>query len=191
MPMRMKTLAAFGRRFTGTILPLAVLLFVAGRAHAASGEIVPAFGITKPVDGGDAKMSGNLALRGHPLPMLMTEIGAGYRTESRFDDQLKIRQWPITASLYLSPPNSIVYGGAGVGWYHSTFDYQESTGIPDETTQQFGVHLGGGFQVPLGARAGVDLNGRYVMLRDQQSHLVPEKFNPDFWTTQLGLSFKF
>jgi len=191
MPLRMMTLATSGRRFMGSILPLAVFLLVPSLAHAASGEIVPALGITKPVDGGDAKMSGNLALRGHPLPMLMTEIGAGYRTESRFDDQLKVRQWPITASLYLSPPNSIVYGGAGVGWYHSTFDYAETTGIPDETKQQFGVHLGGGFQVPLGEKAGVDLNGRYVMLSDQQSHLIPEKFNPNFWTTQLGLSFRF
>ena len=29
------------------------------------------------------------------------------------------------------------------------------------------------------------------MMRDQQSHLIPEKFNPDFWTTALGLALKF
>jgi len=191
MPKRMMTLATSGRRLTGAILPAVLSLLVVASAHAG-GEIVPSFGITKPVDGDDnAKMSGGLALRSHPLPLLMTEIGASYRSESRFNDQLHVRQWPITASLYLAPPTSIVYGGAGVGWYHSTFDYQESTGVPDETKQQFGVHLGGGFQVPLGEKAGVDLNGRYVMLRDQQSHLIPEKFNPDFWTTQLGLAIKF
>src|SRR5262252_2327103 len=191
MPKRMRTLATFGRRITGAILPLLIVLCFTPRAHAG-GEIVPSFGITKSTDGNaDAKMSGGLALRGHPLPLLMDEIGVGYRSESRFNDQLHVRQWPVTASLYLAPPTSIVYAGAGVGWYHSTFDYAENTGVPDETKQQFGVHLGGGFQVPIGPTVGLDLNGRYVMLRDQQSHLIPEKFSPDFWTTTVGLAIKF
>jgi opacity protein-like surface antigen len=187
----MRTLATFGQSLTGVILPLLLALCFAARAHA-SGEIVPSLGITKSTDGNaDAKMSGNLALRGHPLPILMDEIGVGYRSESRSNDQLHIRQWPVTASLYLSPPNSIVYAGAGVGWYHSTYDYAENTGIPDETKQQFGVHLGGGFQIPVGPTVGLDLNGRYVMFQDQQSHLIPETFSPNFWTTSLGLAFKF
>ena len=59
------------------------------------------------------------------------------------------------------------------------------------TKQNFGVHVGGGFQIPLAPSAAVDLGGRYVMLRDQESHLIPEKFNPDFWVTQLGLAIKF
>jgi opacity protein-like surface antigen len=97
--------------------------------------------------------------------------------------------WPVTASLYLRPVPAL-YAGAGVGWYHTTFDYASGVPLADETHQDFGVHVGGGFQVPLGAGAAVDLNGRYVMLRDQDSHLVPEKFNPDFWTTSIGLAFK-
>jgi opacity protein-like surface antigen len=191
MPKRMRTLATFGHRITAAILPLLLVLCSTPRAHAG-GEIVPSFGITKSTDGNpDAKTSVGLVLRGHPLPLLMDEVGVGYRSESRFNDQLHVRQWPVTASLYLSPPTSIVYGGAGVGWYHSTYDYAENTGVPDETKQQFGVHLGGGFQIPVGPSVGLDLNGRYVMLRDQQSHLIPEKFSPNFWTTSLGLAFKF
>jgi opacity protein-like surface antigen len=192
MPLRMKLLITRGRGLTGAIL-LPVLLLVAGAGVArAGGEVVPSFGVTKSVDGNaDAKMSGGLALRGHPLPLLMDEIGVGYRSESRYNDQLHLRQWPVTASLYLAPPTSIVYAGAGVGWYHSTYDYAEFTGIPSETKQQFGVHPGGGFQVPVGPSVGLDLSGRYVMLRDQQSHLVPQKFDPDFWTTSLGLAIKF
>jgi hypothetical protein len=149
-------------------------------------------GVSKPVDGdGNAKLSGGLAIRGNLLPILMTEIGVGYRSEERFGDQLNVRQWPITASLYVAPGSSVVYAGGGAGWYHTSYDYKDNSVFPDETKQQFGVHLGGGFQVPLGTRAGVDLNGRYVMMRDQKSHLIPEKFNPDFWTTSLGLAIKF
>jgi len=190
--MRRRTMRpASGRVWTGAILTLLLLHLGAPRAHAA-GEIVPSLGVTKPVDGdGNAKMSGNLALRGHLLPILMTEVGVGYRSEERFDDQLKIRQWPVTASVYLAPPSSILYAGAGAGWYHTSYDYKDNTLFQDETRQQFGVHLGGGLQVPLGSHAGVDLNGRYVMMRDQKAKLIPEKFDPDFWTTSLGLAIKF
>ena len=172
------------------------LLLVVGYAMvmvpvARAGEIVPSIGLTRAIDGGeDAKAFGGLALRGNLTPLFMTEIGVSYRSESRFNDQLKVRMWPITASLYLKPM-PMLYAGGGVGWYQTTFDYAESVPFKDETKQEFGVHLGGGVQVPLGSRAGIDLGGRYVMMRQQQSHLIPDHFNPDFWTTSIGLAIKF
>ena len=190
MRWRAMRLATRGRVWTGAILTL-LLLHLSAPHSIAAGEIIPSLGVTKPVDGGDAKLSGNLALRGHLLPILMTEVGVGYRSEDRFDDQLHIRQWPITASVYLSPPSSVIYAGAGAGWYHTSFDYEDDLLFEDETKQEFGVHLGGGLQIPLGGHAGLDLNGRYVMMRDQEAKLVPEKFDPDFWTTTLGLAIKF
>jgi opacity protein-like surface antigen len=177
-----------GRVALGVFLSLAVLTL--GARAAGAGEIVPSLGVTKTVNGDvDAKMYGGVAFRADLLPMVRTEIGAAYRSESRYGDRLKLRQWPITASLYLAPVRGL-YAGGGVGWYHTTYDYASSVPVQDETHQQFGVHLGGGLQVPLGERVGVDLNGRYVMLRDQQSHLVPEKFDPDFWQTSVGLAFR-
>lgn len=171
------------------VAAVAVLALAAGTAAAA--EFVPSIGLTKPVDGGnDTKVLVGLALRDNLAPLLKGEIGVAYRSESRYDGQLEVRSWPVTASLYLTPVPAL-YGGAGVGWYQTTFDY--SSDLPlvrDETKQLFGVHVGGGMQVPLAAAA-LDLNGRYVMLRDQQSRLVPEKFDPDFWTLSLGLAFKF
>ena len=170
------------------ILVLVPLFFRFRLAHA--GEIVPWVGITKSVHG-DANVTTaeGLALRGNLLPLIQTEIGVGYRSESRFDDQLKVRMWPVTASIY-ARPLPLFYAGGGVGWYHITFDYANSLPFKDETKQEFGVHLGGGLQVPLAPRVGLDLNGRYVMMRDQQDRLVPGKFDPDFWTTSLGLAIK-
>jgi opacity protein-like surface antigen len=80
---------------------------------------------------------------------------------------------------------------AGVGWYQTSFDYADRTGLPNSTSTNFGIHVGGGLEVPIAPAVGLDLNGRYVMLRDQESHLIPEKFNPDFWTTSVGLAIKF
>ena len=165
------------------------LALLAGIQVARAGEIVPSVGLTRTVDGGDKTTpSVNLAVRGNLGPV-MPEIAVGYRTENRGPDQFR-RIWPVTASLYLTPI-PMLYAGAGVGWYHTTIDYTDAVGIPDETRQDFGVHLGGGLQVPLGTKAGLDLGGRYVMMQDQEDHLVPGTFDPDYWMTTLGLAIKF
>ncbi|HVP70575.1 MAG TPA: outer membrane beta-barrel protein [Gemmatimonadaceae bacterium] len=174
------------------MIALLLLIAVAGAVRTVrAAEIIPSYGLTQSTDSNaDTKSMVGLALRGNLFPMLQTEIGVGYRSESRYDGNLHVRMWPVTASLYANPFQTI-YAGAGVGWYQTTFDYSNNLLIPDETKQNFGVHVGGGFQIPLAPSAAVDLGGRYVMLRDQESHLIPEKFNPDFWVTQLGLAIKF
>jgi opacity protein-like surface antigen len=166
---------------------VAALILWAGPSRSA--QIIPSLGITKPVDGGgDANTYGGLAFRTALAPLLSTEVGVAYRTESRYGGNLAVRSWPVTASLYLTPVPSL-YAGAGVGWYQTTFDYSSQIPLADQTSQQFGVHVGGGVQVPLASALAVDLGGRYVMMRDQSSHLVPEHFNPDFWMLSLGLAF--
>lgn len=180
------------RAVVGALLFLVILLV--GVQLANAGEIIPGIGLTKSVDGSeDPKVFGSLGFRTGLLPFLKSEVGIAYRSESRFDEALKLRMWPVTASLWVTPLPAI-YAGAGVGWYNITYDYDQDRipfPVSDETKQEFGVHVGGGLMVPIGPSAGLDLNGRYVMLRDQESHLVPEKFNPDFWTSTLGLAIRF
>jgi hypothetical protein len=166
-------------------------LLAAGVQVAQSAELVPAYGWSKPTDSdATSKGFGSIALRANMLPALQTEIQVGYRQEDRFNDQLHVKMIPVTASLYLKPV-PVIYAGGGVGWYHTTLDYESSLGFADETNEEFGVHLGGGLQVPLAPMAAVDLGGRYVMMRDQSDRLIPERFNPDFWTMTLGLAIKF
>ncbi len=182
------------RRPGASVLIVALLLaaFVLPLAPARSyaTEIIPSYGITKSKDSDQVKGMFGLALRATLVrDLLQTEIAGGYRTESRSNGALDVRQWPITASLLLAP-RDLFYVGAGVGWYNTTYDYKSEL-IEDETTQDFGVHLGGGLKIPLSHRVGADLGGRYVMLQDQESRLIPEKFNPSFWTLQAGLALKF
>jgi hypothetical protein len=77
-----------------------VSLCIAHTARAV--EIVPALGLTKSVNGdGDAKAFGSLAIRGSiipDVPFLQGEISGAYREENAFDDHLKVRMWPVTAS---------------------------------------------------------------------------------------------
>ena len=167
---------------TGTAL-------VSTRAQAA--EIIPSLGMTKAVDGSDAtRISYGLAVRAPMAPILDAEVGIGYRQDDLFNDTVERTQWPITGSLWLKP-TPMLYAGGGVGWYNTTLRYP-GTAIDSQTSQDFGVHLGGGLSIPMVPNtASLDLNGRYVYLGDKTSDIPPANFKADFWTTSLGVAFHF
>jgi hypothetical protein len=146
--------------------------------------------MTKAVDGNDdTRLSFGLGLRAPMAPFLDGEIGVGYRKDELFSGTIERTQWPITGSLWLKP-TPMVYAGGGLGWYNTTLRYP-NTSLSSETTQDFGVHLGGGLSVPMVPSVSLDLNGRYVWLGDQASELPPSTFKADFWTTSLGLGVRF
>ncbi|NOT33163.1 MAG: outer membrane beta-barrel protein [Candidatus Eisenbacteria bacterium] len=183
-------LELLSRSAIGTALVISLTL-VGSLARAT--EIIPSIGMTNAVDEGDesARVLVGLALRQNFGP-ITPEIGITYRTEERFDGVLRQRMWPVTASLWLTPI-PVLYAGAGVGWYYTTFDFDQDR-VPllqDETRQDFGVHVGGGLRFPIAPAATLDVHGRYVMMQDQDSRLVPETFDPDFWSLSAGLGFNF
>ncbi len=183
-----------GRARVALSLLLAAIALLLSVRVAHSADIMPFVGVTRDVRGeNDVRFLGGLALQGDVLPFLKDEVRVSYRSQTESGDLVRTKMWPVTASLWLTPIPT-VYGGAGVGWYNVTYDYAATPLNPNSTSQtkqQFGVHVGGGFRVPLTSAMAVDLGGRYVMMRDQQSRLVPRHFNPDFWVADLGLAFHF
>jgi len=171
---------------------LVAVLALAGFRSVGAVELIPSVGITKSArnSGEQARVYGGLALRGSFLPLLKSEIGVAYRKEQRLADNLDVKMWPVTASLWLTPIPT-VYAGGGVGWYHTTLDYPPTLPVQDETHQEFGMHVGGGLAIPLSGAAALDLNGRYVFMDSQQTKLPPSSFDPDYWSTTLGLAIRF
>ncbi|HYQ96328.1 MAG TPA: outer membrane beta-barrel protein [Candidatus Eisenbacteria bacterium] len=154
-------------------------------------EIIPSVGLTRSVDTDETRSDIGLAIRGSAIPSVIdVELKGQYRKQDRFNGQLTETMWPITASAWLTPLR-VVYAGGGVGWYHTTLDYNSSSPLRDETTQKFGVHAGAGVRVPIAPAVALDLNGRYVWLEKQETALFPREFNPDFWDMSLGLGFHF
>ena len=169
----------------------AFLLIVAQPKAARAVEIIPSVGITRSVESNDVNKQLGLALRTSIVPhLLKSEIGGSYRSEKRNAGAVEAKMWPVTASLWLTPI-PMLYAGAGVGWYHTTLEYSPALGLADQTTQDFGVHVGGGMKMPLAPGVALDFSGRYVFLQDQESRLVPQKFNPDYWTLSAGLALGF
>ena len=156
-------------------------------------EIIPSIGITKSTDenAGDAQGFGGLAVRIPMLSILRLEGGIGYRQDSFSGGDLTVRQWPVTASVWVVP-FPMLYAGGGLGWYRTTYDFDSSLSIKDETESQTGVHLGGGLLVPVASNLSLDLQGRYVFMQANNDNVqLPTTFNPDFWTTTLGLAIRF
>lgn len=189
---------AAARLLTGALL-LAILVSVSVSAAAETTramQVIPSVGYEKSTDSnaGDGNLFGGLALRAAILPFLSAEGGIAYRQESFFNDDLTVRMWPVTVSMWVTPL-PVVYAGGGVGWYRTTYDLKDNTVFEDITDDKLGVHLGGGVAVPLTPALGLDLNGRYIFMQKDNklawSTLWPTEFNPDFWNASLGLAIKF
>lgn len=186
--------ASMWRRRAGSLVASLLVggLALADARSAQAVEIIPSVGITKSAKNSSesARVYGGLAVRGSLLPFIKSEVGVAYRNEERLNGNLDVKMWPVTASLWLSPIPSL-YAGGGVGWYHTTLDYAAALPIQDQTSQEFGMHLGGGLAIPIATRAALDLNGRYVFMDSQQTQLPPTTFDPDFWSTTIGLAIRF
>jgi len=182
--------AATARLLTGTLLLVILVSASAGISRAA--QFIPSVGFTKAMDSsaGTGKLSGGVALRVPLLPFLSAEGGISYRQESFANGDLKVRMWPVTASLWLTPI-PMLYAGGGLGWYRTSYDYRSTVPSSDVTTNNVGVHLGGGLALPLAPALGLDMNGRYIFMQKDNSLQFPTEFNPDFWSTSLGLAIKF
>jgi len=175
---------------TATLLTALLVSALPRVGHAA--QIIPSLGYTKAIDssGDGGKFSGGLALRAPLAPFLSAEGGISYRDESFSNGDLKVRMWPVTASLWLTPAR-MLYAGGGIGWYHTTFDYSDATLFNDTTTNKIGLHVGGGLDIPLAPAVALDLGVRYIFMQADHNVQLPTKFNPDFWNTSVGLALKF
>jgi opacity protein-like surface antigen len=167
-----------------------LVLLLAGIGAANAGEIVPSIGIAHSVDADESRTFVGLEMRGNLAPMVKLGLGAGYRSEDVMDD-VTLRTIPVTASVWLTP-TPMLYAGGGAGMYFTTLSFGDAITLPDQSDEQFGWHLGGGLQVPLAPRVGLDLQGRYVFLQDEVA-LPPSggSFDPDFWNASAGIAIRF
>ncbi len=181
-------------RWAAAAAGFAILLASAAPALARSGaEIIPSLLMTRSKGDDVVRFSGGLAVRVPVVRRLLdAEIGASYRMDE-FEGpdvrDVRVHEWPITASLWLRPQRYL-YAGGGFGWYNTTYEYPFYY-HSDRTLQRVGVHVGGGVRLPLERRTALDLGVRYVFLESDASDPYPHAFDNDGWTTSLGLAVRF
>lgn len=166
-----------------------ILLILAGLRSAHAVEIVPAVGISSRADAEENPVFLGLGLRTGVLPRVETEFQVAYRKEEAPNGMFDVRTIPVTLSLWVTPL-PMVYAGGGAGAYVQAVTYDESLLVPNESATQWGAHLGGGLRFPLAPVAKLDLNGRYVFLKED-ADLGGGGFDPSFWSASLGLAIGF
>ncbi len=175
-----------GRVLFGGLILVMALLVGAGTAAAVTSELVPAVGMTRAVHG-DRAVTGDvrLGLRTAWTRMLRSEVGVSYR-EDQFDGgTVKMKSWPVTASLWVAPYMGL-YAGGGIGWYNESTRFGANAPFTRVNTQKFGEHVGVGYEAPLAGPVGLDVNFRYVWL--QKSGF--EEINRNNWITTIGATVR-
>lgn len=171
-------------------------------APAARGEVLlgPRVGYYKTMDADEGSFYGGGALRVMLLPGLGAELAADYHAEDSVNEMLNIRTIPVTASAIIRIFPAVYLAG-GVGWYHTRYAFDEEAealGFEDETVRDFGYQFGGGLSLGGDSLGGPRLvvDGRWHVLNEKEfenqvKDLSIDKVDPDFWSVNAGLMFRF
>ncbi|MEX0779548.1 MAG: outer membrane beta-barrel protein [Balneolales bacterium] len=110
-------------------------------------------------------------------PVLGLEAAVNYQGRQQFtiadgeieDEERNIRNIPATVSALIHAPLSpyfVPYGLAGVGAYFQFEEFDELLDLDDETSTDFGYHVGGGLEIPASANMAFHADYRRVFLED-------------------------
>jgi hypothetical protein len=155
--------------------------------------IGPQIGVFKAIDADNTNFVGGAAARLKFGEIFGFEASINYRQEKYYNNSVTVKNWPvmITGLIY---PIPLVYGGIGVGWYNSSFTYNnELLGLnySSDNQQKFGWHFGGGIDVPIGNFGKIVGDLRYVFLNyDFEEFPGSENSNADYIVFMIGFLFK-
>jgi opacity protein-like surface antigen len=154
-------------------------------------SIGPMLGYQKAKDADGNYMAG-AAMRARLLRLIGFEGSINYRQEN-YGDGLTVKSWPVMASAMIYPL-PMLYGVVGMGWYNTTFDFDESLesqGSEDDTKQKVGWHFGAGVELPASPKVKITGDIRYVFL-DYDFQSVPGVggADSDFFLIEAGILFE-
>ena len=106
-------------------------------------------------------------IRARVSPRTAVELSLDIHSETNELETLRVREYPIQASLllYLSRGGFSPYFLGGAGWYAQKFEtLAGDETIAEETVRDFGWHAGFGAELKLGKHAGLHGDYRYTFL---------------------------
>lgn len=116
------------------------------------------------------------ALRLKTSPRTAIELAMDWRSTTSEDATVRIRDYPVQASLILYPVRAAIapYLLGGVGWYSQRMEALAGAEVLSQSTvRRMGYHGGFGGDLKLGARASLFADYRYTFIRfgDDESGL--------------------
>ncbi|MEX2641033.1 MAG: porin family protein [Balneolales bacterium] len=134
-------------------------------------------------------------------PVFGLEAAIDYQGQQEFtidgDDieteERDIRNIPITASALIHAPLSpyfVPYGIAGGGVYFTFEEFDDLLDIEDETTTNFGLHLGAGLEVPASRNLAFHGDWRYVFMDDADVDINDQALSGSMFTAGITYYFR-
>jgi opacity protein-like surface antigen len=153
-------------------------------------SIGPQLGYHKAADADNGQFMYGAALRLKLTNALGFEGSLNYREEDYRNGAILVSQWPVLLSglIYVTPN---IYGLAGVGWYNTKIEFENTLADkPDRSSQEFGWHFGAGVDFPLSDAAILTTDFRYTFI-DYEFQEVPgtDEINSDYFIIKAGLMF--
>lgn len=108
------------------------------------------------------------ALRLKTSPRTAIELAMDWRSTTNDDATVRIRDYPVQASLMLYPVHAAIapYLLGGVGWYSQRMEALSGADVLSQSTvRRMGYHGGFGGDLRLGARASLFADYRYTFIR--------------------------
>lgn len=173
------------------MLIMGLTILMVAQINAQNISLGPQIGYYRAQDADEGSFIGGVVGRFKFIPMLGLEASINYRQESYADNLLTVRSWPVmvTGLIY---PLPIIYGAMGIGWYNTTFDYDQDR-LPilkDDKVQKVGWHFGGGVELPVGSNFILTGDIRYVFL-DYDFNEFPgsDELKSNFYVITVGLLY--
>lgn len=152
--------------------------------------IGPRVGYVKAQDADDGTWLIGAQVRWHILNILAVEASIDFHKEEYNDGDVDVLTIPIqfSAIVYLPVDWKIrPYAVGGIGWYVTSTDFSGGSSSSDDTTSEFGVHLGVGVEWELSPTMSIDADFRYLFV-DEPPHVGDANFDSIMFT--VGLNFK-
>jgi len=129
-------------------------------------------------------------VRWHILNILAVEASIDFHREEYSNGDVEVFTIPIqfSAIVYLPVDWKIrPYAVGGIGWYVTSTSFDSSLNTSDDTTSEFGIHLGIGAEWELSPSMSLDFDFRYLFI-DEPPHVGDSNFDSIMLT--IGLNFK-
>ena len=161
------------RRSAAAFAVLSALAFLPAAASAQALAVGPRMSFVRPdpaLGTASDRYTGG-ALRLKTSPRTAIELAMDWRSTTSEDATVRIRDYPVQASLMLYPVRAAIapYLLGGVGWYSQRMEALSGPVDPvvlsQSTVRRMGYHGGFGGDLKLGARASLFADYRYTFIR--------------------------
>jgi hypothetical protein len=162
----------------------------AGDESSRGWWIGPRVGYIEPKDADNGTWLIGAQVRWHLLSFLAVEGSIDFHREEYSSGDVKVLTIPIqfSALVYLPVDWKIrPYAVGGIGWYVTSTEFSGSNPSSDETTSEFGIHLGVGAEWELSPTMSLDFDFRYLFV-NEPPHVGDSNFDSIMLT--IGLNFK-